>query len=398
MNKLRYFTAGESHGQGLVGILEGVPAGLAITEEELAIDLQRRQMGHGRGGRMKIEKDFARILTGVRHGRTIGSPIAVFIENRDWKNWETKMAVGAVTDEVKQVTIPRPGHADLAGAIKYKQEDIRNVLERASARETTTRVALGGIARKFLHSFGIHVVSHVIQIGSARNDFTLIEFGERNPELGFPTSDLSLKADASPVRCLNAAVGKKMMDLIDEAKQERDTVGGIFEVIAFNLPIGLGSHVQWDRKLDAQIACAMMSIQAIKGVEVGMGFETGTLLGSRVHDQIYFDAGTGRYYRSSNHAGGIEGGMTNGMPLVVRVAMKPISTLMRPLDSVDLHTKEKVAAHIERSDVCAVPAASVIAESVLSLVLANAFLDKFGGDSMQEIQTSYKCWQSDSSE
>jgi chorismate synthase len=376
-----------------VGIIEGVPAGLTIGEDEIAVDLRRRQMGHGRGGRMRIEKDMARILTGVRFGKTLGTPIALMIENRDWKNWQTKMAVAETDEEVKKVTIPRPGHADLPGAIKYGQDDLRNILERASARETATRVALGAIARKFLRVFDIIIGSHVMQIHDARNSFSFIDFGERKPDPGFETSKLSEIADASPVRCLDKQVATKMMQRIDEAKQNQDTVGGIFELVALNLPVGLGSHVQWDRKLDGRIAQAMMSIQAIKGVEVGIGMDAGVLPGSQVHDQIYFDEKAQRYYRSSNHAGGLEGSITNGMPLVVRVAMKPISTLMRPLDSVDFHTREKKAAHIERSDVCAVPAASVIGECVLALVLADAFLEKFGGDSIEEIRSVYAQWQ-----
>ncbi len=384
MSQLRYFTAGESHGQALVGILEGVPAGLEIDEAYIATQLHRRQQGHGRGGRMRIEQDHARILSGVRLGKTLGSPIALEIANRDWRNWQTKMAVApnAEAAQMARVEIPRPGHADLAGAIKYQTDDLRNVLERASARETATRVALGSIARKFLESFGVSLASHVVQIHEARSSFTLVNFGKAG--FDFNLEEINQRAEASPVRCLEREAETEMIAAIDRAQQERDTVGGIFEVAAFHLPVGLGSYAQWDRRLDGRIAAAMMSIPAIKGVEIGGGFASATQRGSAVHDQIYFAEARG-YYRSSNHAGGLEGGVTNGQPLVTRVAMKPISTLMRPLDSVNMRTKEAAAAHIERSDVCAVPAASVIGEAMLALVLADAMLEKFGGDSMTEI-------------
>ncbi len=391
MSQLRYFTAGESHGQALVGILEGLPAGLEIAEEYIATQLHRRQQGHGRGGRMRIEQDHARILSGVRFGKTLGSPIALEIANRDWQNWQTKMAVVplANAEPVARVEIPRPGHADLAGAIKYQTDDIRNVLERASARETATRVALGAIARKFLQSFGIELVSHVVQIQDARSAYTLIAYNAS--AFSFSAEEINPRADASPVRCLDRAAEPEMIAVIDRAKEERDTVGGIFEVAAVHLPVGLGSYAQWDRRLDGRIAAAMMSIPAIKGVEIGRGFAGATQRGSAVHDQIYFSPERG-YYRSSNHAGGLEGGVTNGEPLVVRAAMKPISTLMRPLHSVHLRTKEATPAHIERSDVCAVPAASVIGEAMLALVLADAMLEKFGGDSMTEILSRWQQW------
>ncbi len=391
MSQLRYFTAGESHGQALVGILEGLPAGLEIDEEYIATQLHRRQQGYGRGGRMRIEQDHARILSGVRFGKTLGSPIALEIANRDWQNWQTKMSIAPVAEEtaLKRVEIPRPGHADLAGAIKYQTEDIRNVLERASARETTARVALGAIARKFLESFGIRLASHVVQIQQAQSRYSLTNFGKAG--FVFSLEELTQRAEASPVRCLDAEAEQEMIALIDRAKAERDTVGGIFEVAAFHLPVGLGSHVQWDRRLDGRIAMAMMSIPAIKGVEIGNGFHGATLWGSAAHDQIYHSAERG-YSRSSNNAGGLEGGITNGEPLVVRVAKKPISTLMRPLDSVNMRTKEAAEAHIERSDVCAVPAASVIGEAMLALVLADAMLEKFGGDSMTEIFSRWQPW------
>ncbi|TDI93290.1 MAG: chorismate synthase [Caldithrix sp.] len=393
---MRYLTAGESHGQGLVGIIEGLPAGLEITEEDIAVDLKRRQMGHGRGGRMKIEKDKAQIFSGVRFGKTLGSPIALIVENKDWKNWQTRMSIKDIDESVKQVTVPRPGHADFAGAVKYGHQDIRNVLERASARETAMRVALGAIARKFLRTFSIQIVSHVLQIHSIKNSFTVASLGAKNSDLPFELSEISDLADRSPVRCLDSSIEKEMIAKIDQAKKDQNTVGGIFEVACLNLPVGLGSHVHWDRKLDARISYAMMSIPAMKGVEIGLGFEAGARFGSEVHDQIYYDKDSKKYFRSSNGAGGLEGGITNGMPLTVRVAMKPISTLMRPLDSVDMATKEQTAAHIERSDVCAVPAASIIGESILALVVADAFLEKFGGDSMKEITRTYRAWEKNS--
>ncbi len=396
MGTIRYLTAGESHGQGLVGILEGMPAGLEITEEDIAVDLKRRQMGHGRGGRMKIEQDKARIFSGVRFGKTIGSPIALILENKDWKNWQTKMSVKDIDESIKEVRVPRPGHADLPGAVKYGHRDIRNVLERASARETAMRVALGAIARKFLTQFSIKIVSHVLQIHSAKNSFTVAGLGEQKSDLTFELSGISDLADRSSVRCLDSSIEKEMIAKIDQAKKDKNTVGGIFEVACLNLPIGLGSHVHWDRKLDARISHAMMSIPAMKGVEIGLGFEAGTRFGSEVHDQIYYDRDSKKYFRSSNGAGGLEGGITNGMPLVVRVAMKPISTLMRPLDSVDMVTKEQTEAHVERSDVCAVPAASIIGEAILALVLTEAFLEKFGGDSIEEITRTYKAWEKNS--
>jgi len=402
MSPLRFFTAGESHGQALVGILEGMPAGLVIDEEYIATQLHRRQQGYGRGGRMRIEKDRAKILSGVRFGRTLGSPISLLIENLDWKNWQEKMSVdvgqlrpasskeqgsgagAARLSEIPKVEVPRPGHADLAGAIKYGFDDIRNVLERASARETAMRVALGSIARKFLEEFGVVIASHVLQLHDVRSRFSLIDFGKPETAFDFPAAELNARADASPVRCLDAEAEKPMIARIDEAKAQRDTVGGIFEVAAFNVPVGLGSYVHWDRRLDARLAAAMMSLPAMKGVEIGDGFSGATRWGSEVHDRIFYNEDRG-YFRDTNNAGGLEGGVTNGQPLVVRVAMKPISTLMQPLDSVNIRTKESTPAHIERSDVCALPAAGVIGEAMLALVLADAVLEKFGGDSIKEI-------------
>lgn len=393
MHKLKWLTAGESHGQGLVGILEGLPAGVQVDEESIFRELQRRQAGHGRGGRMKIEKDRARILSGVRFGKTLGSPVALLIENKDWKNWQTKMSVRAVDEQVQKVTVPRPGHADLAGSLKYRQDDIRNILERASARETAMRVALGALAKILLSEFGISIVSHVVQIHKSQSPVSFLRLGAEGFELPCVPSDVNTYADRSPVRCLDPGVEAEMIAAIERARDERDTVGGIFEVCALNVPVGLGSHVHWDRKLDTRLAGAMMSIPAMKGVEIGLGFAAAASTGASVHDPIYYDARKRDYSRSSNHAGGLEGGITNGMPLVVRVAMKPISTLMNPLDSVDMQSKKKVRAHVERSDYCAVPAASVIGEAMLALVLADAFLEKFGGDSIPEIRGVFDRWQ-----
>ena len=376
MRRLRYLTAGESHGRALVGILEGMPAGLPLSLEEINRQLRRRQHGYGRGGRQLIEQDEAEILAGVRFGKTLGSPIAVVIWNRDWENWKERMDPWEEPPDYKPVTVPRPGHADLAGAIKYRHRDIRNVLERASARETAMRVALGAIARQLLERLGIQIASHVVQIHEIRSRVDASQYEDPR--------ELNARADRSPVRCLDPQAERQMMSRIDEAMAQKNTVGGVFEVIARGVPPGLGSHVHWDRKLDAQIAQAMMSIQAMKGVGLGLGFEAAARWGSEVHDPIYYDEERG-FYRKSAGAGGVEGGMTHGGPLVVRVAMKPISTLMRPLESVDILTKEPVEAHVERSDVCAVPAASVIGENVLALTLADALLEKLGGDSLEEI-------------
>jgi chorismate synthase len=392
MSNLRYLTAGESHGEALTAILEGMPSGLVIDEAYIAVQLHRRQQGYGRGGRMRIEKDFAKIISGVRFGKTLGSPISLHIDNLDWKNWQQKMSVSGSGEGQPVVTVPRPGHADLPGAIKYQHDDLRNVLERASARETTARVAVGAIARKFLESFDISIASHVMQIHDAESKFSLIDYSSSaDASAPIPIQEINSRADASPVRCLDDAAAQKMISRIDEAKEKKDTVGGIFEVAAFNVPVGLGSHVQWDRRLDARLSAAMMSIQAIKAVEVGQGFHVAGVWGSAAHDEIYFDNAHG-FFRKTNRAGGVEGGISNGEPVVVRVAMKPLSTLMRPLASVDIKTKEAVEAHIERSDVCAVPAAAVIGEAMMALVLADAMLEKFGGDSMKEIEERVERW------
>ena len=383
MHRLRYLTAGESHGQALAGILEGMPAGLALNRDEINRHLKRRQGGHGRGYRQQIENDQAEVLSGVRHGVTMGSPIALVLWNRDWTNWQERMAVWEPPDKKKPVRVPRPGHADLAGAIKYQQTDIRNVLERASARETATRVAIATLARQLLEHFEITIGSHVVRIHDGASEVPGTDYEDMRT--------LSDDADASPVRSLDKRAEETMKARIDQAQTERNTVGGVFEVIARGVPPGLGSHVHWDRKLDAQIAQAMMSIQAQKGVEIGTGFGVAEQWGSDVHDEIYYDEQQG-FYRQTGGSGGIEAGMSTGEPIVVRVAMKPLSTLMRPLDSVDIHTKEPTEAHIERSDVTAVPAASVVGEHVLALTLADAFLAKMGGDSIAEIEERYETY------
>ncbi len=375
---LRFLTSGESHGKGLTIIVEGIPAGLPLTEAYLARDMARRQKGYGRGGRMKIEKDAAEILSGVRHGLTLGSPIALWVQNRDWENWRVSMSVEPVDEPVTPVTRLRPGHADLPGAVKYNHTDVRNVLERASARETAARVAAGGVARRFLEEFGIAVHAHVRSIG--------------NVTANVPDPIDWDRVEASPVRCADPEAERPMMDAIDAAKAAKDTAGGVFEVIATGVPIGLGSHIQWDRKLDGRIAQGLMSIHAAKGVEIGLGFTQTTLPGSKVHDIIEPWAGSDRpkWQRRTNNAGGLEGGMTTGQSVVARVAIKPISTLIKPLPSVDLLTGEEVLAHYERSDVCQVPPACVIGEAMMALALADAFLEKFGGDHMAETRRNYQ--------
>jgi chorismate synthase len=373
---LRFLTAGESHGRALLGIIEGLPAGLPVKREDIDTELKRRQMGHGRGGRMNIESDSVRILSGIRWGRTLGSPISLEVENRDWENWRQGMSTeGSDLGSIAAVTRPRPGHADLAGALKYAQKDIRNVLERSSARETAMRVALGAVCKRFLLEFEISIGSYVTLIGPV--EWKGAEAGKAG---GLP--GLYEKAESSPVRCPDRETSKRMVEAIDGAAREGDSLGGVFEVFALGLPPGLGSHAHWDRRLDGRLAQAMMSIQAIKGVEVGLGFGAAEKFGSKVMDVI---TGSGPPFgRESNNAGGIEGGMTNGMPLGLRAAMKPIPTLRRPLRSVDMETGEAVEAAYERSDICAVPAAAVVAEAMAALVLADAFIEKFGGDSLAE--------------
>jgi chorismate synthase len=382
MSNFRWTTAGESHGQGLSTVVEGVPAGLPLTEEYIHRDLARRQQGYGRGGRMKIERDYAKLLSGVRHGVTLGSPIALWIENKDWENWQDVMAVGPEDAQKpsKAVTRLRPGHADYPGVIKYHQYDVRNILERASARETAARVAVGAIAKRFLEEFGIAFHSHVLSIGTVESRYA-------------GSSDIDWeRVESSPVRCADPEAERQMMAAIDQAKESGNTLGGIFETIAFGVPMGLGSHIGWDRKLDGRIAQAFMGINAVKGVEIGPGFANTRLLGSQVHD-ILERAPTGSpwpFQQRTNRAGGIEGGMSNGAPIVVRAAIKPISTLGKPLPSMDLLTGEPVQAHYERSDVCQVPPACVIGEAMLAIVLADAFLEKFGGDHLEETRRNYQ--------
>lgn len=378
---IRYLTAGESHGKGVLVVLEGIPAQLFITKDDINLELARRQGGYGRGGRMTIEKDQVEILSGVRKGVTLGSPVTLFVRNKDYENWEKIMSPDLdFKEKGNPLSRPRPGHADLPGGVKYNHRDLRNILERASARETTVRVAAGAVAKVFLRQFNIHVFSHVLRLGKAS-----IAKSEKN------YAALQKKADGSPVRMIDPAAAKKAMALIDRAKSKGDTLGGVFEVIVTGVPMGLGSHVQWDRKLDGKIAQALMSMQAIKGVEIGNGFENATSLGSQVHDEIGYQKTKG-FFHLTNHAGGIEGGMTNGEPILVRVAKKPISTLKTPLRSVNIETKEVVKAAYERSDTCALPAASVIGESICAWVVADALLEKMGGDFMGEIQQRFRLY------
>tara|TARA_B100001778_G_scaffold113424_1_gene92935 strand:- start:2549 stop:3709 length:1161 start_codon:yes stop_codon:yes gene_type:complete len=380
LSKLKFLTAGESHGKGLLGVLDGMPAGLDISEDYIDAQLSRRQMGHGRGGRMKIEKDHGEIWSGVRHGKTLGSPVGILVENKDWKNWTKKMSIEPVKESTKRVTLPRPGHADLAGIQKYGANDIRNILERSSARETTMRVALGSVCRKFIEEFGIEVGSRVVQIHDAIDN-------EPIPKDITP-NQLNQRADQSPVRCLNKEIETLMIKAIDNAKSNGDSVGGIFQVIATGLPYGLGSPMQWDSKLQAKISGMMMSVNAFAGIEIGSGFNKAEKLGSEVHDEIGWD--DEKYIRYSNNAGGIEGGMSNAQPILIRMAMKPIATLIKPLRSIDIDNKEKKLAHKERTDSCAVPAASIIAESMLCFVLADAIIEKFGGDSIEQLKAHIK--------
>jgi len=378
MTELRFLTAGESHGKGLVVIIEGIPAGLPLTEEYIAADLRRRQGGYGRSKRQEIEQDLAQIVAGVRHGRTLGSPISLSIQNRDWENWQDVMQVEPYEGEVKRVTRLRPGHADLAGAIKYGFDDVRNVLERASARETAARSAVGAVCRRFLEEFAIAIHSHTVSIGDVGAD------SKEEPDWE--------AVEGSAVRCADLAASERMVRAIDAAREAGDTLGGIFEMWATGVPIGLGSHVHWDRKLDGCLAQAVMSIHAVKGVEIGGGFSLAGAPGSQAHDVILPpERWDGRpWRRATNRAGGLEGGMTNGEPIVVRGALKPISTLSKPLPSVDLLTGEEIQAHYERSDICTVPAAGVVGEAMVAIVLAWAMLEKFGGDSLDETKRNYE--------
>jgi chorismate synthase len=386
---LRYLTAGESHGPSLTAILEGIPARLPLSTKDIDTELSRRQMGYGRGGRMKIEQDRVVITAGVRHGLTLGGPISLAMTNRDFANWQDTMAPEAeatARDTRPPVTRPRPGHADLPGAIKYGHRDARNVLERASARETTARVAVGAVCKRLLREFGISVLSHVVEIGGVRAGI-----GDLSPE------QIGALAEASPVRCADREASEAMVARIDEARRRKTTLGGIFEVIVEGAPVGLGSYIQWDEKLDGRLARALMSIQAIKGVEVGLGFEVARRFGFEAHDEIFYDPGRKalhglKFFRKTNYAGGLEGGMSNGEAIVLRAAMKPLSTQYAPLRSVDFETKEPFEATVERSDVCAVPAAGVIGEAVVAFEVAATLREKFGGDSLEEMRRNFDAY------
>ncbi|HWI54806.1 MAG TPA: chorismate synthase [Desulfobacteria bacterium] len=378
---LRFLAAGESHGPELTAIVEGMPSGVPLTEEYINIQLARRQEGYGRGGRMKIEKDKVRITAGVRGGLTTGAPICLVVVNRDWENWSEIMSSGpeAKTDQ-RVVTKPRPGHADLSGAVKYRHSDIRNILERASARETAVRVAAGTVGRALVEQFGIEIVAHVTRIGS-----------ESASTSGLSANEIRKNLPGSELMCADREAEIKMKALIDRAKEEGDSLGGLFEIIVSGVPVGLGSHVQYDRRLDGRLAAALMSVQAIKGVEIGVGFRAAELPGSKIHDEVFYDITKG-FYRETNRAGGIEGGITNGEPITVRAAMKPIPTLYKPLRSVDLMTKEPYEASVERSDVCAVPAAAVVGEAVVSFEIAGVLTEKFGGDSLEEMTSNFRSY------
>jgi chorismate synthase len=378
---LRFYTAGESHGQALLAFISGLPASLRVDLEFINHELHRRQLGYGRGGRQKIEKDHADIFAGVRHGQTIGAPIALRIENRDWANWEKILSVEGSPEAAseKKLVAPRPGHADLAGSQKFNFHDARYILERASARETAARVAVGAIAKLLLRCLGTEIASHTLQVGHVK-----LDRAANWDEIRALNADLD-----SPLRCIDPAVQEKMKAEVDAALKAGDTVGGLFEVIAHNVPVGLGSHAQWDEKLDGRLAQALMSIQAVKGVEIGAGVTAAGSYGSEVQDEISYDQNARRFRRSSNRAGGLEGGITNGEDVVVRGYLKPISTLRRALNTANMVTKEPIQAAYERSDWCVVPAAGVAAEAMVALVLADAFLQKFGGDSLAETQRNF---------
>ena len=375
---MRFLDAGESHGRGMVAIVEGLPYGLRISASYIEEELARRRLGYGRSGRMALEGDRVEILSGVRSGVTLGSPVTMLVMNAEYEKWRQVMPLEG-GGRVERITAPRPGHADLAGAIKYGTRDIRDIMERSSARETVGRVCAGSLAKAFLAEMDIAVCSHVLAVGGVEADMA-----GGTPSL----ADLK-QVDRDPMRCLEATASHAMREVVEKAVEEGDSLGGIFEVVAFGLPVGLGSHVHWDRRLDARLAASLMAIQAVKGVEIGDGFALAGMRGSRAADAIGHEPGRG-FFRHSNHAGGLEGGMTNGEPLVVRAAMKPIPTLSSPPDSVDLESKARVKAAVERADVCAVPAAAVIAEAAVAFVLADALLEKLGGDSMDEIRARYR--------
>jgi chorismate synthase len=381
---LRLITAGESHGPGLTCIVEGLPAGLALRAEDIDADMARRQLGHGRGGRMKIERDAAEVTGGVRHGHTLGGPIALRVANRDYANWEERMNPWPVAQEIPEVHLPRPGHADLVGAWKYRQSDIRNILERASARETAARVAGGALAKAFLAALGVQVRSHVVQIASVHApapatgaQLTVEDFAE---------------VDASPVRCLDPEASRAMVAEINRLRKANESLGGVFEVQAFGLTPGLGSHVSWEERLDGRLAGAILSIQALKGVSIGDAFTVAGVPGSEAHDEIFHSPERG-YYRETNRAGGLEGGMTNGQPLIVRGAMKPLPTLTKPLRSVDIATLAPAEALRERTDSCTVPAAGVVGEAMVAFVLANAYRAKFGGDHIDDVREALRAYE-----
>jgi chorismate synthase len=376
---LRFLTAGESHGQGLQTIIEGVPAGLPLLPEQINRDLARRQQGYGRGGRMRIETDTAEIIAGVRHGKTLGTPIGLFIQNRDWKNWGEKMAVEPVDADIERIAIPRPGHADLVGALKYGHEDLRNVIERASARETAARVAAGAVARRLLEELSVRIIGHVLSVGSVAIASSPL-----------PYEEIQERSEASEMRCIDPEATDAMKGEVDKARRAGNTLGGIFEIIAYGMPPGVGSYSQYDRRLSGRLGGALMSIHAMKGVEIGLGFEAARRMGSQVHDEITYE--NGEYSRRTNNAGGMEGGVSNGQPIVCRVAMKPISTLVNPLGSVSIETHEPVESRFERSDICAVPAAATVGEAMVALVLAPAMQEKFGGDSLDEMKRNMKTY------
>ena len=384
----RFLTAGESHGPALTAVIEGVPAGLPITAEPINLQLKRRQGGYGRGARQKIESDTAEILSGVRFGRAMGSPITLVVRNRDWANWTVKMSVEPLSEgeAPPPITVPRPGHADYTGMMKYGHDDLRNTLERSSARNTATLVAVGAVARLLLAEFGVSVASHVVNIGGVKVSADDIDLRQ-----------VAVLSEDSPVRVADKEAEGRIIAAIDEAKYRGDTLGGTFEVVVLDLPVGLGSYSQWDTRIDGKLAQALMAIQAIKGVEIGIGFGAADVPGSQVHDPFFFDDVSGgedaRFRRGSNNAGGTEGGITNGEPLVIRAVMKPIATLMKQLPSVNLETKEGVPAFAERSDVCAVPAAAVVGEAMVALVLAQEMCLKFGGDSLDEMRANFDAYQ-----
>jgi chorismate synthase len=378
----RFLTAGESHGKCLTGVIEGLPRGLAIDIGFINFQLYRRQLGYGRGDRMQIERDKIEITSGVRHGISLGSPLSFLIQNKDWSHWQIPMSVEPAPEgsNIRPLTRPRPGHADLAGSLKYQTYDARDVLERASARETATRVAVGAFCKLFLAHFGIQIGSHVLAIGNESVEESLADL---------PCERIFALDPESPIRCANPELEKRMIAAVDDAKKKGDTLGGVVETVATGIPPGLGSHIQWDQKLDGRIAQAMMSIQAAKGVEIGRGAFSAHNLGSAVHDEIFYDSAAKRFYRNTNRAGGIEGGISNGSEIRTRIYIKPIPTLRKPLQSVDLESKEAFTAAFERSDTCVVPAAGVVSEAMLAIVLAGAFIEKFGGDSTKEMEGNY---------